>query len=176
MKSETADAIGKLNAAKLLQGGGAIETSRYSLVHSSDLAIKSASSRKWEWFIAQVHNGIFTIPVQRQICAEAQDDHAWLEILEANGRALAPAFRTLRGGEWYSVPRFPWESLLADCCAELEISHIIRPVFFYPLVFPVLCAGHLPCGWDGQPIPRNWTPKGPEDLPRGKLMVHLVGE
>jgi hypothetical protein len=174
MKTETERAISLLNSSNLLNGGGTLDSSRYSLVPSFEGALKFSASKKWEHFNADVHNGIFTIEIQRRIRAETGDSKRWITILETNGKALAPALKKIRAYEWVNETRFPFESLLFDCCAELEISHIIRPIFFYPLVFPVLCAGHFPCGWDGDPVPENWDPKGPEDMPKGKLMVHLI--
>lgn len=181
MKPETEKTIALLNAAPLLRGGGTLDWSRYSVVESFDQALQLAASRAWERFYVNVSNGIFTIPVSRRIRAEAADNQAWTKLQESIWAALAPAQRAFRSVEWYNVTRFPFEGLLGDACVELEISHIIKPVFFYPLVFPVLCAGHFPCGWDGDPIPKDWSPLGPNDplpenliLPRGKLMVHII--
>ena len=181
MKPETQKAISILNEAPLLRGGGELDFSNYTVVSSFGEARKFAESRVWERFYNDVANGIFTIPIQRSIRGELGDERAWIKILEANGAALRPACLKIQQVEWSNVTRFPFVSMLADICAELEISHLIKPVFFFPLVFPVLCAGHFPCGWDGDPIPENWSPKGPRDLspdklvlPSGRLMVHKI--
>ena len=174
MRIETERAISLLNESNLLEGGEILDSSNYSFVPSFSDALSLAAGEKWEHFIADVHNGIFTIEVQRRIRAEAGDNKRWITILERNGKALGPALKKIRSHEWVNETRFPFESLLFDCCAELEIAHIISPVFFFPIVFPALCAGHFPCGWEGDPVPENWMPKGPEDVPKGKLLVHLI--
>jgi hypothetical protein len=96
------------------------------------------------------------------------------DAIESIHADLAPARRMMRQSEWLQLTRFPFEVLLTDCCAELEFCSVLTPVYFYPLVFPVLAAGHIPCGWSGDPIPRDWRPNGPGDVPRGKLSVYVV--
>src|SRR5688500_510976 len=137
--------------------------------------MRSAASRNWERFVGDAYDGIFIRETQRRFCAEREDERAWLDVSDVAGPALTDAWRKLNSTKWIDVTRFPMEMLIAPCCYELEIAHLVRPVFFYPLVFPVLCAGHFPCGWHGDPIPKDWRPRGPEDLPRGRLRVHPIG-
>jgi hypothetical protein len=173
MKRETENAIDLLNNSRLLQGRGSVDASKYKLLDSFAEAKAMAASRSWDCFITDIHNGIFTREIQRQIALEAHDERRWIDTRETIGKKLAPAFRAVSAVPWMEEA-FPFELLLADACMELEISHLIPPTFFYPLVFPVLCAGHYPCGWDGEPVPANWKPTGPADLPGGKVMVYLI--
>jgi hypothetical protein len=171
MNPATKNAIDALNGSPIGRGGGTLDICEYSFVQSMSDARRLAESREWERTFTNIYSGIFIRALQPTL---RELGRSMADTKEQIHAALAPAIKAVRLAGWSEIPRFPFEGLLTQCCAELEFSDILQPVFFYPRLFPVLCAGHFPCGWEGDPIPASWTPRCPEDLPKGKLMVHLV--
>lgn len=171
MKDATQEVIKTLNASNITRGGGVLELSRYCIVKEWSEAKNYAESEAWDRFFGEVYNGVFIRSVQPKL---KRIGGVMGDIQEEIHSALSPAIRAVREAHWSEIPLFPFEGLLTQCCAEVEFSNILEPVFFFPLLFPVLVAGHFPCGWDGDPVPENWLPNGPQDLPKGRLMVHLI--
>ncbi|HSH93794.1 MAG TPA: hypothetical protein VK968_06585 [Roseimicrobium sp.] len=171
MKNATALAIHALNHKDTSAITFDLESGRYALVDSWEDARHAAEGEDWDRFITDVHNGIFIQSLQPRL---KRLGITMANEREAIGTALAPAVRDVRLAGWSEIPRFPFEMLLHDCCSEIEFRDVLEPVFFFPLVFPVLVSGHFPCGWEGESIPHGWNPHGPEDLPKGRLMVHRV--
>ena len=168
LKPETLQAISRLNATRLFHGGGELDSSTCVETTSEGKALQSASSRAWEHFNVRAYNGIFIDVIQDAL---KKRDQLLGPSIEAIGDALRPALGQIPSSRVNPVTRFSLQPLLVSCCAELEFSDVLEPVFFYPMVFPVLCAGHYPCGWKGAKIPKVWWPTGPVDLPPGKLRV-----
>jgi hypothetical protein len=168
MKSETERAISELIQRGLFHGGGTIG-SGYQVVDSEREAVEMASSAAWEEFCVRAYNGI----VIRTLQGRVSGGRGGLEVFfEELPRVLAPLSRQLQRSKWNAITRFPFELILLACFAEIEFSDVLAPVFFAPMIYPVLQAGHYPCGWDGNPLANNFAPTSDADFSEGTLCVH----
>jgi hypothetical protein len=61
----------------------------------------------------------------------------------------------LKGKEIENI-RYALRSDLLLICLEAHYRDIAEPRFFIPYLDPWYAAGHFPCGWDGDEIPRQW--------------------
>jgi hypothetical protein len=54
---------------------------------------------------------------------------------------------------------------------EMEFADVLPPVFHYPRLFPIYCAGHFPCGWTGPRLDTYWS-SSRKPMPHGQILVY----
>lgn len=142
-------------------------------VHSLAEAKKYCSTNKWINFTTTIGNRYCQKLWSLNVMTSKEHNHVADEI-------NSTIFKLFKGGT-----KKMFGSLVSDpdlcrnirgdiqgVAFEIEYSQNVRPLFFYPVVWPWYQRGHLICGWDGKMISRGWAGNGPEDLPEGRVRVY----
>lgn len=70
------------------------------------------------------------------------------------------------------LAQFSLELDLRGILAEVCSQELVKPMFYYPVLYPWYKRGYMPCGRVGkEAIPEDWSGTSIEDLPPGRLRV-----
>lgn len=172
MRAETKDFLDNLLKVPWFSNLGEPVTENATPVKSLREAKKMGTARKWENFKLAPMNRLSDLLWDRDDITVDETD----EIAESVNRAVFAIFE--------DQPEKVFGELILDedircivladvqvAAFEVEYSHLIKPLFNLPILWPWYERGHLPCGWDGKMISEDWAGNGPEDLPEGRLRV-----
>lgn len=54
---------------------------------------------------------------------------------------------------------------------EREFEDVVAPLFCLPVLHPIYCAGHFPCGWTGPELDTYWS-AGRDPIPNGEILIY----
>jgi hypothetical protein len=147
----------------------------YERVHSHQAARKLYAGRngmRWENFKLAI--------VNRQGLLIWDKIEGWLPEVQKEIRATDAAVESFvaenRARIFATIPEDPDLRRMvrldvAWMTGEVE-DNLLPPLnFFTERLLPVYERGHMPCGWSGGKIARDWAGDSLKDLPEGKLVV-----